>query len=99
MCALSEASVQNRLIATGSNKADEMDVRLLCLYVLCWLQTLRGTDRFIRRFVTGGYVCVCVCVCVLASVCIAVSDPKNSKMKWPRSEFVYCAIKRILCLP
>ena len=77
----SEASVRNSLIATGSNKAEKMGVCFLCLYVLCWLQTLRWNDHLFRRFLTGVCVSVCLCVCVCVCVCLDVSDPKNLKIK------------------
>ena len=53
LCGLSIARI------AGSNPAESVDVRLLCL--LCRYRPLRRADHSYR----GGLLCVCVCVCLI----------------------------------
>jgi len=76
----SEASVCSRLTAgiTGSNPAEDMDVRLLCvLYVVQVAASAKGR-RLVQRRPTGF---VCRIVCAL----------ETSKMRRLGPEAVFCA--------
>jgi len=72
--------VCSRLVAgiTGSNPAEGIDVRLLC--VLCRERLLRYADHSSRGVLPGVCVCVCVCVC----------DLETSAMRRPEAELDCC---------
>ena len=66
VAARSEASVCSRLITgtAGSNPAEGMDVRPLCL--LCRYRPLQRADHSYR----GVLPCVCVCVVCVCVLCV-----------------------------
>jgi len=67
MAVPSKAKLCGRSIAgvAGSNPAERMDVRLLCVLKVA---TSRRADHSLRRFLQG--VCVCVCVFLCVSYCV-----------------------------
>ena len=80
----STAQVYSRLNAGtgGSNPAEGVDIRLLCLLLFCVRSGLY--DELITH--TEECVCVCVCVCVFLIVC----DLEIPKQKRPRSGLGCC---------